>query len=115
MMSLRMRFAAEDLLRCRFAISPLREAQGAVRTLSRPDRHGHHLPWLRQVRAAAAGLDLAPLWLLAPEHGYGPDFLQPIPEVPLAGLEEELDVVRSTPPEVARLQIAVALSQTPGA
>jgi DNA-binding transcriptional ArsR family regulator len=115
MMSLRMRFAAEDLLRCRFAISPLRETQGAVRTLARPDRHGHHLPWLRQVRAAAAGLDLAPLWLLAPEHGYGPDFLQPVPEGPLASLGEELDLIRATPPEVARRQLAAALAQTPGA
>jgi DNA-binding transcriptional ArsR family regulator len=114
-MSFRMRFAAEDLLRCRFAISPLREAQGAVRTLSRPDRHGYHLPWLRQARTIAAGLDLAPLRLLAPETGYGPDFLHPVPEVPLAALEDELAAVRATHPDEARRQIAAALAQTPGA
>ncbi len=114
-MSFRVRFAAEDLLRCRFAISPLREIQGAIRTLSRPDRHGYHLPWLRQVRSVAAGLDLAPVWLLAPENGYGPDFLHPLPEVPLAALEDELAAVRATPPELAREQIAAALAQTPGA
>ena len=114
-MSFRMRFAAEDLLRCRFAISPLREVQGAVRTLSRPDRHGYHLPWLRQVRASAAGLDLAAFWLLSPENGHGPDFLHPVPEVPLAALEDELDVIRDTDPEVAYVQIAAALAQTPGA
>ncbi|MEE4540710.1 DUF5937 family protein [Streptomyces sp. V4-01] len=114
-MSFRMRFAAEDLLRCRFAISPLRETQGAIRTLSRPDRHGYHLPWLRQVRTLAAGLDLAAVWLLAPENGYGPDFLHPLPEVPLATLEDELDAIRATAPDVARRQIAAALTQTPGA
>lgn len=114
-MSFRMRFAAEDLLRCRFAISPLRETQGAIRTLSRPDRHGYHLPWLRQVRAVAAGLDLAPLWLLAPENGYGPDFLHPLPAAPLAALEDEVAEVRATPIDVARRQIASALAQTPGA
>lgn len=114
-MSFRMRFAAEDLLRCRFAISPLRETQGAIRTLSHPDRHGYHLPWLRQVRSAAAGLDLTPFWLLAPENGYGPDFLHPVPEVPLAALESELEAIRATDPEVVRLQIAWALAQTPGA
>lgn len=114
-MPLRMRFAAEDLLRCRFAISPLRETQGAVRTLSRPDRHGYHLPWLRQVRAAAAGLDLAPLWLLAPEHGYGPDFLHPPLRGPLTALEDELASIRATPVDVARRQIAAALARTPGA
>jgi DNA-binding transcriptional ArsR family regulator len=114
-MSFRVRFAAEDLLRCRFAISPLREIQGAIRTLSRPDRHGYHLPWLRQVRSVAAGLDLAPVRLLAPENGYGPDFLHPLPEVPLAALEDELAAVRATPPELAREQIGAALAQTPGA
>jgi hypothetical protein len=110
-----MRFAAEDLLRCRFAISPLREAQGAVRTLSRPDRHGYHLPWLRQARTVAAGLDLAPLRLLVPEAGYGPDFLHPTPQAPLTALEDELAAVRATDPDEARSQMAAALAQTPGA
>jgi DNA-binding transcriptional ArsR family regulator len=114
-MSFRMRFAAEDLLRCRFAISPLKETQGAIRTLSRPDRHGYHLPWLRQVRVTAARLDLAPLWLLAPENGYAPDFLYPPPEAPLGALEDELAVIAATPVDVARRQIASALAQTPGA
>ena len=114
-MSFRMRFAAEDLLRSRFAISPLREAQGAVRTLSRPDRHGYHLPWLRQARTIAAGLDLAPLRLLVPETGYGPDFLHPVPEVPLAALEDELAAIRATDPEEAHRQIAAALARTPDA
>ncbi|MEW2519120.1 ArsR/SmtB family transcription factor [Actinacidiphila alni] len=114
-MSFRMRFAAEELLRCRFAISPLRETQGAIRTLSRPDRHGYHLPWLRQVRAAAAGLDLAPLRLLAPDHGYPPDFLHPAPQVPLGTLDDELAAVRATPPDEAHRQITAALAQTPGA
>ncbi|MEV6007628.1 DUF5937 family protein [Streptomyces sp. NPDC051976] len=114
-MSFRMRFGAEELLRCRFAISPLRETQGAIRTLSRPDRHGYHLPWLRQVRGAAARLDLAPMWLLSPDNGYSPDFLHPVPHTPLATLEEELDLIRATPPEEARAQLAQALAQTPGA
>ena len=114
-MSLRMRFAAEDLLRCRFAISPLREVQGAIRTLARPDRHGYHLPWLRQVRPAALALDLAPLWLLSPENGYGPDFLHPLPDAPLASLDDELDAIMATRPEEAYRQLSTALGQTPGA
>lgn len=113
-MSFRMRFAAEDLLRCRFAISPLRETQGAIRTLSRPDRHGYHLPWLRQVRAAAAGLDLTALRLLTPEIGYGPDFLHPLPQAPLATLDDELAAVRATPPKTAHAQITATLAQIPG-
>lgn len=54
-MSLHLRFGQEDLLRCRFAISPLWETQEAIRTLRRPDRHGYHLPWLRRIRDAARG------------------------------------------------------------
>ncbi|WNI18166.1 ArsR/SmtB family transcription factor [Actinacidiphila sp. ITFR-21] len=73
------------------------------------------MPWLRQVRAAAAGLDLAPLRLLSPDNGYGPDFLHPLSEAPLTTLEDELAAIRSTPPETARAQIEAALAQTPGA
>jgi DNA-binding transcriptional ArsR family regulator len=86
-----------------------------VRTLSRPDRHGFHLPWLRQVRGQAAGLDLAPLWLLAPDGGWGPDFLHPSPLGPLAALEDELAAIRATPPQTVYRQIEAALAQTPGA
>ena len=61
-------FGEDDFLNCRFAVSPLWETQDAVRTLRRPDRHGYHVPWLRRIRTAAAGLDLAPLWLLMPRR-----------------------------------------------
>jgi DNA-binding transcriptional ArsR family regulator len=111
----RLRFTADELLRCRFAISPLREVQGAIRTLSHPDRHGYHLPWLRQVRTAAAGLDLSAFRLLAPVGGHGPGFLHPVPALPLAALEDETAAIRATAPDLARRQIAEALAQTPGA
>src|SRR5205807_2289840 len=53
-MALRLEFGADDLLRCRFAVSPLCETHEAVRTLARPERHGYHLPWLRRMRSAIA-------------------------------------------------------------
>ncbi|WP_335975242.1 MULTISPECIES: ArsR/SmtB family transcription factor [Streptomycetaceae] len=114
-MSSRLRFTADELLRCRFAISPLREVQGAIRTLSHPDRNGYHLPWLRQVRTAVAGLDLSAFRLLAPVGGHGPGFLHPVPALPLAALEDETAAIRATGPDLARQQIAEALAQTPGA
>ena len=48
-MPLHLQFGADDLLRIRFAVSPLCETHEAVRTLRRADRHGYHTPWLRRM------------------------------------------------------------------
>ncbi|MHB9758765.1 ArsR/SmtB family transcription factor [Streptomyces sp. BYX5S] len=114
-MPLHLRFGREDLLRCRFAISPLWETQEAIRTLKRPDRHGYHLPWLRRVRAAAEGLDLAPVWLLMPQRGHTPDFLGPPPIGPAATFDEEIAALRATAPDEALRGITQSLACTPGA
>ncbi|MFI1394888.1 DUF5937 family protein [Streptomyces sp. NPDC020681] len=110
-----MHFREADLLRIRFAVSPLWETQEAVRTLKRPDRHSYHQPWLRRIRREAAGLDLSTLWLLMPHRGHTPDFLGPPPIGPAASFEEEIAAVRAADPEAARHDMAWALSCTPGA
>ncbi|MER6353815.1 DUF5937 family protein [Streptomyces sp. NPDC001634] len=114
-MPFQLRFGKDDLLRCRFAVSPLWETQEAVRTLNRPDRHGYHAGWLRRIRAAAEGLDLAPLWLLMPRQGHTPDWLGPPPIGPAAPFEEEIAAIRGADPEAARDDTARALADTPGA
>lgn len=87
-----------------------------MRTLRRPERHGYHLPWLRRVREAVAGLDLSELWLLMPGRGgYTPDFLGPPPQVPYAPFEEELTRMRATDPAVAHRELVLSLDCTPGA
>ncbi|MEV0322342.1 DUF5937 family protein [Streptomyces sp. NPDC050658] len=108
-------FGQDDLLRCRFAISPLWETQEAVRTLKRPERHGYHAGWLRRIREAGARLDLASVWLLMPRRGHSPDFLGPPPIGPAATFDEEIAAVRATDPEAARDDIERALVCTPGA
>jgi hypothetical protein len=108
-------FGEDDLLNCRFAVSPLWETQEAVRTLNRPARHGYHAHWLRRIRAAAAGLDLAPMWLLMPQRGYSPDWLCPPPIGPAATFEEEIAAVRAADPEAAREEATRSLADTPGA
>ncbi|MFF0547631.1 DUF5937 family protein [Streptomyces sp. NPDC004311] len=108
-------FGHEDLLRCRFALSPAWETQEAVRTLTRPDRQGYHLPWLRGIRAAAAGLDLRPLWLLMPRRGHSTDFISPPPSGPGVSFEEELALIRGADPAAAREDMRRALACTPGA
>lgn len=110
-----MHFREADLLRIRFAVSPLWETQEAVRTLKRPERHGYHLPWLRRIRQAAAGLDLAALWLLMPRRGHTPDFLGPPPIGPAASFEEEIAAVRGVDPEEARQGLQWSLACTQGA
>ncbi len=118
-MSLQLRFGTDDLLRCRFAVSPLCETHEAVRTLRRRRRHGYHQPWLRRTRAAVAGLDLSELWLFMPARGgYTPDFLGPPPATPLtatATFEAELARLRRTDPAVAHREMARSLACTPGA
>ncbi|MCT2548634.1 MULTISPECIES: winged helix-turn-helix domain-containing protein [Streptomyces] len=102
-----------DLVRCRFALSPLGETQAAVRVLATPERHGYHLPWLRLIRDAADGLALEPLWLLMARHGHSPDFFSPPPTGPVPTFEEEITGVRSVDPEVARQDIALSLVNRP--
>ncbi|MEV5081549.1 DUF5937 family protein [Streptomyces sp. NPDC093064] len=114
-MPFRLHFGDDDLMRCRFAVSPLWETQEAVRTLRRPDRHGYHPHWLRRIREAARGLDLAPLWLLMPRRGHSPDFLGPPPIGPAAVFEDEIAQVRAADPGEAREDLARALADTPGA
>lgn len=108
-------FGHEDLLRCRFALSPLWETQEAVRTLTRPDRQGYHLPWLRGIRAAATGLDLRPLWLLMPRRGHSTDFISPPPSGPGVSFSQELALVRAADPAAAREDMRKSLACTPGA
>ncbi|XCM29728.1 DUF5937 family protein [Streptomyces parvus] len=114
-MPFQLHFSESDLLRCRFALSPLFETQEAVRTLARPHRHGYHLPWLRRIREAAATLDLEPLWLLMPDGGHNPDFICPPPIGPFATFDEEIAGVRAVEPEVAWADMALALAERPAA
>ncbi|MFD6025972.1 DUF5937 family protein [Streptomyces griseoluteus] len=114
-MASRLHFGEDDFLNCRFAVSPLWETHDAVRTLRRPDRQGYHVPWLRRIRTAAAGLDLVPLWLLMPRRGHSPDWLGAPPIGPAATFEEEIAAVRAADPEAAREDTARSLACTPGA
>ncbi|MFD4629355.1 DUF5937 family protein [Streptomyces sp. NPDC058284] len=114
-MPFHLHFGRDDLLRCRFAVSPLWETQEAVRTLKRPDRQTYHPRWLRRIRAAGRGLDLSALWLLMPQRGHFPDFLGPPPIGPAARFEEEIAGVRAADPVAAADDLARALACTPGA
>ena len=100
----------EDLMRCRFAVSPLWETAAAVRTLADPRRQAYHQPWLRKAGRQADAAALAPLLALLPRSGYTPDFLTPPPPGPAADIDRELARVAATPPG----QVAAELTRSLG-
>jgi DNA-binding transcriptional ArsR family regulator len=110
-----------DVLRFRFAISPLGEAVRLARALAYPRAfsQGAHAAWLRGKRPELALLhqqhDLRPLLaLLSSRTDYYPDFLTPTPDGPVGDVSEELDRVRATPQEQLRLEIDYCLDVATG-
>ncbi len=101
-----------DVLRFRFAISPVGEAVRLARALANPRTfaEGAHIPWLRERPPALGRLaeqhDLRPLIvLLAARHDYYPDFLTPTPDGTMGEIDEELEQIRATPTAQVRREI----------
>ena len=97
-MTLLLRFRSEDLLQCRFAISPLNETADALRSLARPNATAYHLPWQRQARELLPSLGIEPLLEILAVRGYQPDFINPAPDSPFTEIGTELETVRATTP-----------------
>jgi hypothetical protein len=98
---IRFRFGHEDLVRTRFAISPLFDLVWSTDALRDPARRSLHLPWVRAARDFLRGFDYSLLDMLATSSGAGyvPDFISPPPTTPLADVDAELARVRATPHE----------------
>jgi DNA-binding transcriptional ArsR family regulator len=105
-------FSAADLLRCRFAISPVGEVFQLAHALANPAGRTH-TAWLRDQRSTLQRLartyDLRPLFALMPDRSYIPDFLTPLPTRPQGDIEEELAQIRTTPAERVREEVARSL------
>lgn len=112
-MTVRLLCSATDLVRVRFAISPMFETREAVRVLTTGKSGSPHGRWLAAARAHSANLDLAGLAALSPKRGYAPDFLAPPPAGPRTTFEDELDQVRATVPAQVRTEIARSLVASP--
>lgn len=93
----RSRCTDEDLLRCRFAVSPLWETLQGIRLLRDPSRQALHVTWVRGARARLTGTDLALLAPLVPRQGYTPDFVCPPPSGMETTIVEQLAQVRAAP------------------
>ena len=101
---IRFRFGHEDLVRTRFAISPLFDLVWSTDALRDPARRSLHLPWVRAARERLGDFDYTLLDLLGTSSyvGYVPDFISPPPTTPLAEFDDELARVRATPPDLLR-------------
>jgi DNA-binding transcriptional ArsR family regulator len=105
----------DDLLRSRFAISPLGEAIEAAHAIANPPAAAGSTRWLRDqtqtLRGVAREHDLRALFALLPSCPYMPHFLMPLPRSPLGDFEAELAEVRATPAARARAEIERCLSR----
>jgi DNA-binding transcriptional ArsR family regulator len=108
-----------DALRYRFVVSALGEALLLSRAMALPRAFAHGTPaaWLRQHDLARRRLerehDLRPLLALLAAGSHFPDFLTPTTEAALGDIERELEEVRTTSAERARIEIERTLSTSP--
>jgi DNA-binding transcriptional ArsR family regulator len=98
-----------DLLRSRFAISPVSEVIEVTRMLANPMARVAHSAWLGQHRVAlqriAEAHDLRPLFALTRPDVATPDFLRPTPSAPVGEIDAELERIRCTPAERVRREV----------
>ncbi|MEV5568431.1 DUF5937 family protein [Spirillospora sp. NPDC052269] len=100
------RLGVQDLAETSFGMSPLFESVFSLRPRIFPARHPEHQPWARETAAAYARLDTAVLNALYAPYGWLPDFLTPRPDGIVTDLESGLAVLRATPPDIVRRDIA---------
>ncbi|GAA3535050.1 metalloregulator ArsR/SmtB family transcription factor [Streptomyces osmaniensis] len=103
----------DDLADTRFAISPLREAMGSLRALRAPALFPLHTPWRRAVLDRLDPADARLLRALVGQTLVLPDFLTPRPMTFAPALEDQLAVVRATPPELVRRDLLATHAPRP--
>ncbi|MFE5125292.1 ArsR/SmtB family transcription factor [Streptomyces sp. NPDC056669] len=103
----------EDLADTRFAVSPLNETVFSLRVLHDPGLSAVHLPWRRSVLGGLGGLDTELLMSLVARRRTLPDFLTPRPASFAAAFEDELAVVRRTPPGLVRRDLMATHAPDP--
>lgn len=98
-----------DLLRCRFAISPVNEVVEVTRAVSSPTSRAAHAAWLREqaapLRRVAVRHDLRPLLALLSQSHETPAFLRPLPNGPAGEIDRELEQIQGTPEERVRAEV----------
>lgn len=113
---MRLAVGAPDLVRSRFAVSPLMELDNLLRKLSGHDRERLPREWSARLRPAfrrlRAETPLDAVFALHTRH-YGAGFVAPPPRSLAQTIEDDLAQVRATPLEVARREIDKCLDLKP--
>ena len=97
--------STEDLTKVRLAPSPLWETVASFGVLLHQGRHTVHAPWANRTRRVLSGTDLSALVAAMCVAGRCPDFLTPPPDASVVGFEEDLERVRTAPPEVVHDEV----------
>ena len=108
-------FTVEDLVRTRFAISPMWELVRSLVVLRDPSYAALHVPWLRSLSGRLDGEALVGAIALLPPRGYTPDFLTPPPAGPLGSIADDLAALRATRGATIRSELELFRSQHPRA
>ena len=99
-------FDRDDLLRTRFAISPLIELAAATYVLRLPRSFPEHREWIERAAERVTGLRLGLLLAVNPlGRTIWPSFDAPPPVSPHPHIEDELARVASTDPDVVRADV----------
>src|ERR671916_2369546 len=97
--------STEDLTKVRLAPSPLWETVASFAVLLHQGRDTVHAPWAARARRVLPGTDLSALVAAMCVAGRCPDFLTPPPDIPAANFGEEIERLRTTPPEVVHEEV----------
>jgi DNA-binding transcriptional ArsR family regulator len=103
---------AEDLLRTRFALSPVFELHHLIRALAGPHRYGVPEAWLARLRPRFAALRGDPVLdavLALHLPGSGATFFTPPPLGPGQTIEDDLAAVRAAPPAAVHAELGFYL------
>ncbi|WP_156313000.1 MarR family transcriptional regulator [Micromonospora sp. HK10] len=99
-----LRFEPADVAGVRFSLSPVWETVSSLWALDNPVRHAVHLAWFDRARVTARRPDVVdrirPLRELARPGRWLPDFLTPAAARADVTVEEQLDQIAATPPDV---------------
>ena len=103
---IRIELTDDDLSRTRLALSPLWELVASRFMLQDDQPPAEYAPWVARARRAVRGVELGPLDLSVAFGHSCPDFVAPMPVEPLSSLEDEIERVRLTEPDVVRADLA---------
>ncbi|MFY1696421.1 MULTISPECIES: ArsR/SmtB family transcription factor [unclassified Solwaraspora] len=115
---MRIEVSSGDLAASRFGISPLGETMAALRLFAGTHPAGPLLPWVGRHRDRYAALrraqpGITAIRALYRRNGYNADFVQPPPDGVGLSFADQLAVVRRTPLDQARDEIARSLAGRP--